>query len=302
MNLRGLEYAVAVDEYGSFTRASEVCDVSQPTLSAQVRNLERELGVNMFERNGRSIRTTIEGASLLVYARQVVNTAHELERVAAEGRDPLTGSIRIGIIASLAPYFLPHLLPAIHDRLPRVLPIVVEDLTRNLVERLREGTLEVAILATHEVDAGFVEIPLFEERFYLALAPGHPLADRDTISVTDIDKSTLLLLADGHCLREQTVQLCSESSLGSTTMGDLRASSLETLFNLAEAGYGVTLVPELCLGGQRFTSGALLTRPIADPRAARIIRLVHRRRSPRLAVIESLVDLARTSTPMPLPA
>lgn len=291
MNLRDLTYALAVERHGSITRAADACDVAQPTLSTQIAKLERELGVQIFERDGRGLKITPAGRALLDRAREVVAATDDLVAEARRYQDPLAGPLRLGLIPTLAPYLLPHVLPKVRKRLPSVALTVVEEQTAVLLDRLREGTLDAALLATDAGDDRLIETPLFDEPLWVALPPGHPSAKRVAIAAADIDVGELLLLSEGHCLRDQGLALCRAPGLADKAPGDVRAASLETVLNLVEAGYGVTFVPDLCLrafGDRR----ALAVRPFAGG-ASRQIRLVARRSSPRRALLDALAPLCR---------
>jgi LysR family hydrogen peroxide-inducible transcriptional activator len=295
MNLRDLEYALAVERTSSFTRAAEACNVSQPTLSTQIRKLEDELGVQIFERDGHTIRVTPAGAAILARAKSVVGSAEELVESARSARDPLVGPLRVGMIPTLAPYLLPHILPGARLRLPDSPLVIFEEQTARLEERLTTGQLDAAILATPVSAPGLIETPLFDERLWVALPPADPLAEQTSIASGDIDPATLLLLTEGHCLREHALTLCTSAAAASRAMADLRASSLETLLNLVEAGYGLTIVPALALQGAQIAGGRVVARPLSDENARRSVRLVHRRNTIRLPALNTLAGIVRES-------
>ncbi len=304
MNLRDLEYALAVAEHGHFSRAAESCAVSQPTLSGQLRKLEDELGVEIFERDGRTIRVTRTGREILGYARAAVEAVADIERAALAARDPLVGTLRIGVIPTLGPYLLPHLLATARERIPKLPLAIVEEPTALLVAGVQRGELDAAIVATTHAAEGLHEIPIFDEPLWLVVRHGHPFAGRDTVSIPEIDARELLLLTDGHCLREQTLELCNAVQREAATR-DLRASNLETLLNLVEAGYGMTVIPALARHGPRFSSGSLVPIRFAAPTPTRRIRLVHRPSAPRGAALTVLADAARNDAPpdvTPVPA
>jgi LysR family hydrogen peroxide-inducible transcriptional activator len=293
MNLRDLEYALAVAEHGHFSRAADACAVGQPTLSGQIRKLEAELGVELFERDGRTIRVTEVGRTILEHARTAVDAAREIARAAHAGRDPLAGTMRVGIIPTLGPYLLPHLLPAIRTGLPSLDLALVEEPTARLVAGVLAGDLEAAIVATAHESDGLAEIHLFDEALRVALPAHHALAEHDEVSLSDLDPEELLLLTDGHCLRGQALALC-EAAPRAGTGRDLRASSLETLLNLVEAGYGMTIIPVLADHASRLAASGIVTRPFTAPGPVRTIRLIHRRSSARAAALRSLAAAART--------
>ncbi len=292
MNLRDLTYVIAVEQHGSITRAAEACDITQPTLSAQIAKLEHEFGVAIFERDGRGLKITAAGRSVLEHAKKIVGAVDDLVAATQNHRDPMAGTLRLGLIPTLAPYLLPSLLPAARKALPRLTLTIFEEQTATLLERLRSGTLDAAILATSVDDQRLTAIPLFQEPLRLALWTEHPLAQRKCVELREIDPSTLLLLSEGHCLRDQALALCSERTLGDKIPGDFRAASLETILNLVEAGMGITLVPELCLQTSR-RSAHLAIRPIGGDGAFRPITLVYRNSTPRGLVLYELANVTR---------
>jgi LysR family hydrogen peroxide-inducible transcriptional activator len=294
VNFRDLRYALAVAELGHFSRAAEACDISQPTLSGQIRKLEAELGVELFERDGRRIRVTPAGAAILTHARAAIAATDDLMRAAEASRDPLVGPLRAGVIPTLAPYLLPAVLPAIHRALPAMPLAIAEEPTDRLVRRLTDGELDVAILATTASSGDLTDIALFDEPLLVALPATHPKAALPTIDAQDLQGETLLLLADGHCLRDQALAICSGHP-APTSASDLRASSLETLVNLVAAGYGITIVPALAHDASQRIPGRIVTRPFGDPGAHRTIRLFFRAQAPRRAAARHLAEAIRTA-------
>lgn len=293
MNVRDLAYLIAVERHRSMTRAAEACDVTQPTLSAQIAKIERELGVTLFERESRGLKPTDAGRAVLDHARRVLGAVDDLVAAAHEHLDPLGGTLRLGLIPTLAPQLLPHLLPAMQKRLPRLLPTIIEEQTAVLLEHLRTGTIEAAMIATQIDDERLALVPLFDEPLLVALYAKHPLAARRAIDPREIDPSTLLLLSEGHCLRDQALAFCSEPSLGKNLAGDFRAASLETVLHLVESGLGVTLVPETYVMTHRRTDSSVVFRPLAAPTASRPIGLVFRRSSARRVALNEMAHLAR---------
>jgi LysR family hydrogen peroxide-inducible transcriptional activator len=293
MNVRDFTYIVAVERHQSMTRAAEACEVTQPTMSAQIGKIERELGVTLFERDGRGLKPTDAGRAVLEHARRVLGAVDDLIAAAHEHVDPLGGTLRLGLIPTLAPQLLPYLLPAMQARFPNLLPRIYEQQTAVLLDHLRSGTIEAAIVATQVDDERLALIPLFEEALLVAVYARHPLAAYDTIEPCDIDPSTLLLLAEGHCLRDQALAFCSEPSLGKNVSGDFRAASLETVLHLVKAELGITLVPETYITPQQRSDSRMVFRPLAPPGAARQIGLVFRRSSARRVALHELARLTR---------
>lgn len=294
MNVRDLAYLVAVERHQSMTRAAEACDVTQPTLSAQIAKIERELGVTLFEREARGLKPTDAGRAVLDHARRALGAVDDLVAAAHEHLDPLGGTLRLGLIPTLAPQLLPHLLPAMQTRLPRLLPAIVEEQTALLLERLRAGTIDAAMIATRVDDERLALVPLFDEPLLVALSANHPLAARRAIDPSEIDPSSLLLLSEGHCLRDQALEFCSEPSLGKSLSGDFRAASLDTVLHLVEAGLGVTLVPETYVTTQRRSDSRIAFRPLATKSASRPIGLACRRSSARRVALNEVARISRT--------
>ncbi len=296
MNLRDLRYVVAVAELGQFGRAAAACNVSQPTLSGQILKLEEELGVQVFERDGRVARVTERGEAIVAHARRVVGAADDLKAAAVASRDPLDGPIRLGVIATIGPYLAPYLLPAAARDLPRAPIRLVEDLTGRLLPLLADGKLDAAIIATDPPGERLEEIALYDEPFCLMTPADHPLAKKKAVRVDEIDPRSLLLLADGHCLRDQALDLCGHPDLGGATGVDMRAASLETLLHMTAAGFGVTLAPQMAAAGWQ-GKGGLVSVPLKGTGVARRVRLVWRRDMPRRPAMQALAQVAQACAP-----
>jgi LysR family hydrogen peroxide-inducible transcriptional activator len=296
MNLRDLRYAVAVADRGHFGRAAIACNVSQPTLSGQILKLEEELQVKIFERMGKSVRPTRIGAEILALARQAIAAANDIEATALASRDPLSGTIRFGVIPTIAPYLMAGILQSAERSLPALRIMLVEDTTHRLLDQLFDGEIDAALIASDPQDERLASSSVFDDVFLLALAQTNALAAKGTVNAEDIRGQTLLLLPDGHCLRDQALELCSVIEGGSLS-SDVRASSLETLLHLTAADYGVTLVPRLAWEGRERAAGQLVVRPIKDERARRRVRMVWRRGFPRSAAVEALTQVVRESAP-----
>ncbi|HWG67541.1 MAG TPA: DNA-binding transcriptional regulator OxyR [Rhodanobacteraceae bacterium] len=245
MNLRDLHYLVALADHKHFGRAAGACFVSQPTLSTQIRKLEEELGVTLVERNPRKVLLTDVGRQIVARARDVLNEVEQIKHIAHRDQDPESGSLRLGIFPTLGPYLLPHVLGTIRERFPRLELLLVEEKTPELVQRLREGKLDAAILALPVHDDTLHAEFLFEEPFLLAAPDAHPLAGRRALKLADLEDEHLLLLEDGHCLRDQALEVCRMSGAGEKQ--GFRATSLETLRQMVAANVGVTLLPVLAV-------------------------------------------------------
>lgn len=244
MNLRDLEYLVAVGEHRHFGRAAEACFVSQPTLSTQIKRLEAELGVMLVERNPRQVLLTPAGEQVAAKARQLLAQAAEIVAIARHAQDPEAGSLRLGLFPTLAPYLLPHVVPALQERFPRLELLLVEEKTEVLVQRIRDGRLDAGVLALPVPDPQLHAEPLFEEEFLLAVPAGHPLADaREPVDPDVLAHEPVLLLEEGHCLRDQALEVCRLA--GAAERPGFRATSLETLRQMVSAGVGITLLPRL---------------------------------------------------------
>jgi len=297
MNLRDLRYVLAVGELGHFGRAAAACNVSQPTLSGQILKLEEELGVVLFERIGKSVRTTLAGEDIISHARRAVTASDDLVACARAHRDPRAGPLRLGVIPTLGPYLMPLVLPPVREELPEMQLMLVEDLTGRLVTPVAEGQLDAAIIASDPEIAGLREDFLFDEPFWVVAPADNELVAQQLVPAADIDPKSLLLLQDGHCLRDQALDLCGHPELGDQSMADMRATSLDTLLHMAAAGYGVTLMPQLALSGGKTLPGSLIARPLSGNHPFRRVRLISRATSPRRQAIEELAELIRRNLP-----
>ena len=247
MNLRDLQYLVSLAEHRHFSRAAAASFVSQPTLSTQIRKLEEELGVALVERMPRKVLLTETGREIARRARGVLAEVDEIRAIAQRTRDPEAGRLRLGIFPTLGPYLLPHLVPLVRTRFPRLELLLIEEKTEQVLKLLREGTLDAGVVALplHE-DSLHAEF-LFEEPFVLAVPEAHPLAHRrrGRLKLADLENESLLLLEDGHCLRDQALEVCHLA--GAVEKVGFRATSLETLRQMVAANVGITLLPTLAI-------------------------------------------------------
>lgn len=287
-SLRQLQYVVAVAETLSFRRAAERCRVSQPALSAQLGQLEEALGVLLFERDRRRVLVTSAGKELVRRARVVLRAADDLMESARSMSDPLSGTLRIGIIPTISPYLLPSVAPALRAGYPRLTLFWVEDKTELLVQSLESGTLDAAVVAL-EAELGNVEWEvLAEDRFVLATSAGDPLGEkRGPASIEELRDADVLLLDDGHCFRDQVLAFCTTAKAREL---EFRATSLSTLAQMVAGGAGVTLLPELAVPTE-VRRASLRTRPLAEPVPQRTIVLAWRKNSP---LAEPLRNVAAT--------
>jgi LysR family hydrogen peroxide-inducible transcriptional activator len=289
MNLRDLEYVVAVADLLHFGRAAERCHVSQPTLSVQVRKLEERLGVALFERTSKSVAVTPAGQAILRHARAVLDEVGAIEATAQAARDPLAGVVRIGAIPTLGPYLMPHILQPLMAAFPALRVIWSEDQTSTLLHRLETHAIDAALIAETPTQDDLAGQVLFEEPFCLAYPIGHRFERLAEIDEATLAVERMLLLAEGHCLRGQVARLCGAGSADGTD-ADLRATSLETLINLVASGFGCTLVPALAVRGAWAADLGVQMRKLALPGAARTISLVWRRTYPREATLRHVAD------------
>jgi LysR family hydrogen peroxide-inducible transcriptional activator len=283
--LRQIEYAVAVAERGSFRAAARACHVTQPGLSTQVRQLEDQLGVRLFERNRRRVLVTAPGEEVLRRARVVLQEVEHLKQAARGLARPFSGPLRLGVIPTIAPYLLPRALPKLRRRYPELSLKLCEAQTGELVDLLRRGDLDLLLVALEAELSELAKAPLFSDPFCVALPAGHALEKRRQLREDDLRGEDVLLLSDGHCLRDQVLSVC--DSAGAVEPGDFRATSLATLVQMVAAGSGITLLPALALPVEARTRG-LVTVPFRKPAPARTIGLAWRPDSPRAGEFREL--------------
>lgn len=286
MNLRDLRYLVAVAEHRHFGRAAEACFVSQPTLSTQLKKLEEFLGVVLVERNNRQVMLTPVGESIVAQAQRVLHETNQLVGIAEAHRDPYGGDFRLGVIPTIAPYLLPKILSPLRKSFPDLRLQLTENQTSVLMQLLKGGELDAAILALPVVDDQIEGKLLYREPFYLAVSKQHSHAQRKTVELKDLDGQAVLLLEDGHCLRDQALAVCSSSNAIENT--NFRATSLETLRQMVAANVGVTLMPELAMGGR---VAGLSYVPFKGKPPAREVGLCWRSTTTRKALLEDMGEL-----------
>ena len=295
LSLTELRYVVAVEQHRHFGRAAAACHVTQPTLSAGIKKLEQTLGVVLFERSRRSVAPTPVGSEVASQARRVLEETRALVQLAAREARPLAGPLRIGVIPSLGPYVLPWLLPLLEEAFPELEPRPQEAITAELVEALLGHRLDAALLALPIDESRLQTLPVFEEPFFLLLPAGHALARRKRVSERDLAQLRVLLLTEGHCLREQALSICDRAEAETGIQGaDVRATSLETLRHLVAADMGTTLLPALAVEPDATATRAL---PFRAPAPTRKIALAYRRSYPRLGDLEKLADAIRRALP-----
>ncbi|HEU5352327.1 MAG TPA: LysR substrate-binding domain-containing protein [Terracidiphilus sp.] len=305
MNLQDLRYFVAVAQQRHFGRAAEVCGVSQPTLSSQIRKLEEDLGVTLLERTNKRVEITPVGSRILAHAQRALDEAALMQAVARAARDPLIGPLKLGVIPTLAPYLMPLILKPLREKYPGLTIELWEDQTRALIDALRNHRLDAVLLATAGEAPEITEIALFDEPLLAALPPNHRLAARREVTEESL-RDELLVLAEGHCLANQALAACgthhgSRAGLPLTHLphtrlqSSMQAATLETLVNLVAAGYGATLIP--ALAAESLGHRGILLRPLAG-RTCRTIRLASRPGFPRpqaLRALEKVIRIALAS-------
>jgi LysR family hydrogen peroxide-inducible transcriptional activator len=287
ISLRQLQYIVAVAEVGSFRRAAEACHVAQPSLSAQVAVAERALGVQLFERTARRVRVPPAAAPIVAQARRILMAAGDLQELARQKADPLRGTLRLGVIPTICPYLLPDIARPLARDYPHLTIEWSEERTARLADQVKDGAIDGAVLAREADLRGLAHEPLGWDPFFLAVAPGHPLARKKRVTPEALDEAEIFLLDDGHCFRDQALQLCARAGARETRF---RATSLATLVQMVSASNGVTLLPSIALPVEN-RRGQLTVRPFAKPGPGRTLALAWRRGS---ALRAPLVRIAGT--------
>lgn len=278
-SIRQLEYLVAVAETLHFRKAAQNCAVTQPALSAQIQGLEQLLGIQLFERNRRRVLLTKAGREAVARARRVLDDCDALAEAARSASEPLASELRMGVIPTVAPYLLPRVLPCLRENHPKLRLFLREEFTHDLVDRLNSGELDCLLLALPVSGGDFEHQLLFHDAFWLALPHGHALLAREHVRYDDLKDQEVLLLEDGHCLRDQALAICNRG--GANESMRVRATSLGTLTQMVSGGLGVTLLPELAVAVEAREGSGVELRPFAEPVPQREIGLVWRRGSAR---------------------
>src|SRR5579862_2288226 len=288
LKLKDLRYLVAVADSGHFGKAAAKCFVSQPTLSAQLRKLEESLGVQLIERRPRHTVLTAAGEEIAQRARSMLADADSIVAMAQAKRDPLSGPLRVALLPTIGPYLLPTVAARLRRRLPKLELMLYEYQTDPMLERVRNGDIDLGILALPVPAEGCATRELYEESFVVALPQAHALARRTQVRMEDLRAEPLLLLEDGHCLRDQALALCARS--GVHEKQDFRATSIETLRQMVAVGAGVTLLPALAARGAYGSAKGVVVRPFVRPVPGRRIGAIWRKSSGRTAAIEAVCD------------
>ena len=290
MTLTELRYIVAVAREKHFGRAAEACFVSQPTLSVSIKKLEEELGVRIFERGANEVSVTPLGDEIVRQAQSVIEQAAGIKEIAKRRKDPLTGPLRLGVIYTIGPYLLPDLVRQAIERVPQMPLMLQENFTARLLDMLRTGELDCAIMAEPFPDSGLAIAPLYDEPFMIAVPKKHALAKRKSVSAEELKQETMLLLGTGHCFRDHVLEVCPEFARFSSDAEGIRksfeGSSLETIKHMVASGMGVTVVPQLSVPPEAQTHLAYVN--FTDPVPSRRVVLAWRRSFTRYEAIAAL--------------
>jgi len=289
IKLKDLRYLAAVADTGHFGQAAERCCISQPTLSAQLKKLEDYLGVQLIERRPRGATLTQAGEQIVARARLILSASDEVVTIAQTFRDPLSGQLKVAMIPTIGPYVLPRVAPAVHKQMPRLDLLLFEYQTAVMLAKLQAGEIDVGVLALPVESDGLASRTLYEEDFNVALPENHRLAHQTSVRLAELEHESLLLLEEGHCLRDQALEVCGR--IGIHERQDFRATSLETLRQMVAAGAGVTLMPELASRGAYGNARGVVIRPLVRPTPHRQIGAVWRKSSARLVAIEAFCDI-----------
>ncbi len=294
MTLTELKYIVAVAREKHFGRAAEACFVAQPTLSVAIKKLEEELGVVLFERGGNEISMTPLGTQIVAQAEHVLEQTTAIKEIAKQNKDPLTGPFRLGIIYTIAPYLLPPLVKTMIEQVPQMPLVLQENFTLRLIEMLRQGELDAAIMALPFAAQGLLVQPLYDESFVVALPKKHAWANRAAISAQDLKSETMLLLGSGHCFRDQVLEVCPEMSRFSANNDGIartfEGSSLETIRHMVASGIGITVLPQASVPDMKARDSMLRYVPFTEPIPTRRVVIAWRKSFTRRAAIDAVRD------------
>lgn len=285
MNLRTMQYLISVSKHLSFSKAALECNVSQPTLSEQIKKMEELLKLKIFERSNKKVLITDEGREIIESAKNIISEMETIKEVAQRRTDPLSGKFSVGAFPTLAPYLFPRLVPKIKEELPNLKLILIEEKTEILINRLKKGEIDAAILALPIEENQLTSRFLFDDEFYLAVPLEHSLASRRSIHINELKTRTLLLLEEGHCLRDQALEVCSKTG---TAIDEFKATSLETLRHMIKAGTGITFMPEIAIAKNEPDIEYI---KFQEPRPKRQIALVYRNTTNKKAILEIIESI-----------
>jgi len=292
MTLTELRYIVAVAREHHFGHAAQSCFVSQPTLSAAVKKLEQELGVEIFERSRQDITLTPVGELVVEQAQRVLEEAEKVKQISQLGKDQLRGSLRIGAIYTIGPYLFPYIIPEMHKNAPNMPLVIEENFTARLREKLKSGQLDAIIIALPFDELGVVTLPLYDEPFVAVLPSSHPLTQKDSLRIRELASENLLLLGEGHCFRDQVLEACPECK-GANITDDvfnqtIEGSSIETIRHMVVSGIGITVLPCTAAGTDKYARRLLQIKRLKNPEPRRCVALAWRSSFPRPKAIEVL--------------
>ncbi|NBT73922.1 MAG: LysR family transcriptional regulator [Betaproteobacteria bacterium] len=294
MTLTELRYIVAVARERHFSRAAEACFVSQPTLSISIKKLEDELGTQIFERGGAEVTLTPIGNEIVSQAQLVLDEVAKIKTLAVQGRDPLSGPLTVGVIFTIGPYLLPRIMKSVIRKHPSMPLILFENQTHKLLEQLRNGEIDVAILAEPFDTTGLEVLPLYDEDFVVAVPKGHAWSTKKAVASSDLEKETMLLLGIGHCFRDQVLEVCPEAARYAQNSGGIQksfeGSSLETIRHMVASGLGITVLPKMAV--ESLAKDHMLVHiGFEKPIPTRRVVMVSRRSFARQAAVQKLADV-----------
>lgn len=291
MTLTELRYILALAQEKHFGRAAEICGVAQPSLSVAVKKLEEELKIKIFERRSNEVTPTPIGTLVLQQAQRVIESAEKLRECAEQGRDPLSGPLRLGVIYTIAPFLLPQLVTRIHAKAPTMPLVISENYTADLLEALKTGQIDCAILSLPVQQAGLMMQPLYDEDFVVAVPADHPIADNSDITREQIASESMLLLGSGHCFRDQILNFCADAMrTDANGKRTLEGTSVQTIVYMVAQGLGVTIIPSSAQPVYGGTPGIKILPFLAPGIPRRRVALVWRKSFPRTAAVEALRD------------
>jgi len=286
MNIRDLRYLRALADEKHFGRAAERCNVSQPTLSVQIKKMEDDLGVALLERSGRTVILTDVGQDILALSKDALALIDRIYSTADTARDPFSGQLSLGSIPTISPYLIPEVILKSKPIFPNLKIGFLEDITERLNDKLLKGELDAVILATEPEDPRLDKIDLYKEPFAVILPKGHPLSDVQNLDVKDLTLNELILLPEGHCFRDQAIDLCQLAQ--PSALNEVSVSSMETIISLVAAGQGISLIPTMALGGRWNVRSDITIKQLTHPNAYRQINLTFRKTTPKRDLLNSL--------------
>ena len=295
MTLTELRYIVAVAQKKHFGQAAQACFVSQPTLSIAIKKLEQELDIKLFERSSKNeIRITDIGQRIVEQAQKVLRETQVINEISQQGKDPLSGTFRLGAIYTIGPYLLPDLIPRLNQSAPNLTLIIEENFTANLSQALKQGELDAIIISYPFDEPGIETSPLYEEPFVVALHNHHEWERKEQIKVNDLVGQDLMLLGAGHCFRDQVLQACPKCMSENTELTrTLEGSSLETIRHMVAAGTGITVLPCTSMLHSQHNQQLIKIKPFASPEPSRVVALAWRKHFPRQQAIQTVIENIR---------